>query len=56
MLLKLLANFSFALKNDLKKTTFFSNVFIPLSKLFNSIVKLLCLLSGYPSFISLKNQ
>ena len=56
MLLNLLKIFSLALKNK----RFFSIVFIPLSKFYNSMAKLLCLLSAssndkYPSCISLKN-
>ena len=57
---KLLRTFSLALKiilSYLKKT--FSNVFIPFSKLFNSVAKLLCLLlasssNKCPSFVSVK--
>ena len=47
--LKLLRTFSLALNNNPKlfKKYFFSSAFIPLSKFFNSLAKLLCLLSGF---------
>ena len=47
--LKLLRTFSLALNNNptLFKKYFFSSAFIPLSKFFNSLAKLLCLLSSF---------
>ena len=46
LLLKLLRNFSLALNSNPKlfKKYFFSGFFVPLSKFFNSLAKLLCLL------------
>ena len=61
LLLKLLITFSLELNNNpiLSKKNFFSSDFIPLSRLFNSLAKLLSLLSAFsidkrPSYISLK--
>ena len=63
LLLKLLRTFSLALYNNPKlfKKYFFKSVFIPLSKLFNPLTKLLCLLSIFSidkcrSSVSLKKQ
>ena len=62
LLLKLKTSY-LALKNYSKlfKKDFFSHVFISLSKFFNSVAKLLCLLSAssnekYPSCICLKKN
>ena len=61
LLLKILKTFSLALKNNLKlfKKDLLSSVFMPLSKFFNSLSKLLYLLSAsffdkFPLCISLK--
>ena len=61
LLLKLLITLSLELNNNpiLSKKNFFSSDFIPLSRLFNSLAKLLSLLSAFsidkrPSYISLK--
>ena len=63
LLLKLIRTFFLALNNNPKlfKKDFLSSVFVPLSKLFNSLMQLLCLLSApsidkSPSCISLKRQ
>ena len=61
LLLKILKTFFLALKNNLKlfKKDLLSSVFVPLSKFFNSLSKLLYLLSAsffdiFPLCISLK--
>ena len=63
LILKLLRTFSLTLNNNprLFKKDFLSSIFVPLSKFFNSLVKLLCLLLApsidkCPSYISLKNN